>query len=152
MINRASAAILFSIAVGVMCLSPTHILAKKGGADRPFKGNAQGSIVGGSGLPDDPLVVEYTGNATHLGKFTRTERATLDGMGGVSGTIDYVAANGDELFTTFIGVFVDLGIVEGTYTVEGGTGRFAGASGGADFTATTDFVTVNATFSGEISY
>jgi len=71
---------------------------------------------------------------------------------GPSGKIDYVAANGDELFTSFEGGFVSPTEVVGTYEITGGTGRFNGATGSAKFRAVTDFQSVKAEFSGTISY
>jgi hypothetical protein len=73
----------------------------------------------------------------HLGHTTAaaTETGTaLAGGSSVAGTAVFTAANGDQLVTTFSGMatFPDQnGIVtfDGTDTVTGGTGRFAGASG-----------------------
>src|SRR3954469_17215794 len=67
-------------------------------ADRPFKGHASGTI---ESFPDPvagtPGVIEYTGQATHLGKFTRTEYFFFDGTGGIFGMMTMTAANGDRL-------------------------------------------------------
>src|SRR3954454_9175981 len=74
-------------------------------ADRPFKGTASGAIVALD--PDTGAgVARYTGQATHLGRFTRTEYFQLDGAGGISGTMVMTAANGDRLYLDFDGRFV----------------------------------------------
>lgn len=77
-----------------------------------------------------------TGQASHLGRFTvefphTVNFATASG----AGTYTFVAANGDTLTATFTGQ-AQLGTVTSILeqaTITGGTGRFAGASGG--FTA-----------------
>ena len=103
-------------------------------ADRPFKGSASGAIVA-----LDPNthagIAWYTGQATHLGRFTRTEYFQLDGAGGISGTMAFTAANGDELYLDFTGQFLSPTTVLGAYQFAGGTGRFRDAAGAADFTA-----------------
>src|SRR3954464_12964563 len=84
-------------------------------ADRPFKGHASGTI---QSFPDPvagtPGVVQYTGQATHLGRFTRTEYFFLDRAGGISGTMVSTAANGDQLYLDFDGQFVSATTVVGT--------------------------------------
>jgi len=75
------------------------------------------------------------GIATHLGRFTVTWKFTInlaDGTG--TGPVHFIAANGDEIFSTATGVAVPTStpgvvrIVE-VQTITGGTGRFAGAKG-----------------------
>jgi hypothetical protein len=136
-------AVVLSVSLSSLCF------AGKGGTNRPFKGVAKGTI---TTFAPPLLEVEYTGKATHLGRFTRSETATLNSDGSVSGSIDYVAANGDELYTTFIGTFVSENTATGTYSINGGTGRFEGATGTATFKAVTDFQHVDVTFDGTISY
>src|SRR4051812_23994623 len=103
-------------------------------ADRPFKGHASGNIVA-----LDPStgvgIAQYVGQATHLGRFTRTEYFALDGLGGISGTMVFTAANGDQLDLDFDGQFISPTTVVGTYEFTGGTGRFRDAAGTADFQA-----------------
>ena len=57
--------------------------------------------------------------------------------GSFTGTSTYIAANGDRLYATVSGTSGGLqdGTLtsSGTVTVTGGTGRFAGASGTADY-------------------
>ena len=132
----------------------SQLYAARGGTNRPFKGGAEGAVTGIS--PDGALIVESTGTATHLGKYTRTEFIFVDGFD-ISGTILFTAANDDQLWATFEGAFTSPTTAEGTYTFFGGTGQFVGATGTADFeaaTATTpDGVTHAAiTFDGKISY
>src|SRR4051794_28406188 len=99
-------------------------------ADRPFKGHASGAI---QAFPDPgagtPGVIRYTGQATHLGRFTRTEYFALDGLGGISGTMVFAAANGDQLSVDFDGQFIPPTTAVGTYEFTGGTGRFRDAAG-----------------------
>jgi hypothetical protein len=76
-----------------------------------------------------------SGNATHLGRYTMSSefQVNLLTLAG-SGFAEFIAANGDTLFTAVTGQASPtanpdaLSIVE-TFTITGGTGRFAGATG-----------------------
>jgi hypothetical protein len=91
------------------------------------------------------------GTSTVLGAYTVEYLVHGQGNGSfiALGTIE--AANGDLLFTIAEGELVAEGEWEGTTIIVGGTGRFEGATGGAEFTTT--FVepgVVHTTFDGEI--
>ena len=121
------------------------------GPDRPFQGAAAGMVAGV--IPPNGLVIEATGTATHLGRFTREELLFLGPDGSLAGTIVFTAANGDELWADVDGGFISPTTAVGTYTFTGGTGRFRGATGGAVFEAVTpDGVHVQAAFDGTIRY
>jgi hypothetical protein len=118
---------------------------------QPFKGSAQGYIT--SQIPPNGLFLEMSGQATHLGYFTREEYAYIGADGSVVGTIVFTAANGDELWVEIDGMFTSANDVEGRYIIRGGTGRFQNATGEAAFQAyTPDFVYAEVTFNGTISY
>jgi hypothetical protein len=106
------------------------------GDEVPFKGRLRGVV---TVTPLDPpfvfVLVEATGNATQLGRFTLAiphvvNRANATGIG----FYQFTAANGDTLSAHFTGQATPspipgvLYIVE-TATITGGTGRFAGATG-----------------------
>lgn len=130
---------------------PGQLRADGDSQPRPFRGTAAGVVTGM--VPPNGLVIESTGTATHLGRFTREERLFLNPDGSFSGTIVFTAANGDELWVEFEGAFTSPTTAVGTYTFTGGTGRFADATGEATFTAyTPDGVHVTATFEGTIRY
>jgi hypothetical protein len=130
---------------------PSRLQADADGDDRPFKGHAAGTVTGVA--PSGALVVESTGDATHLGKFTRTEYVDFGPFGTISGTVVFTAANGDELWADFSGGFTSPTTAEGTYTFTGGSGRFSDATGTATFEATTpDASHIAVTFEGSISY
>jgi hypothetical protein len=102
----------------------------KGGSELPFKGTYQGleTVV----TPSHHQLVDATGNATHLGRFTVTADWTLAPTGGV-GTSTWTAANGDQFSTTFtrrgdFSVPLTATFTE-THDITGGTGRFANAKG-----------------------
>jgi len=88
------------------------------------------------GGPAIPLTGTSHGNVTHLGKFSESSDVTFCILSGSSyGTSSWTAANGDQVFTRFTGqdrprgegdqfVFADYETI-----IEGGTGRFEGASG-----------------------
>ena len=123
----------------------------RAGEGLPFRGTAAGIVTGL--VPPNGLVVEYTGTATHLGRFTREERLFLNPDGSVTGTIVFTAADGDELWLDLEGGFTSPTTAVGTYTFTGGTGRFRGATGEAAFAAyTPDGVHVEVTFEGKIRY
>ncbi len=132
----------------------SQLHAGPGGANRPFKGHAEGEVTGVS--PEGALIVESTGTATHLGKFRRTEYVFVDGLN-ISGLKVFTAANGDQLLATFAGEFTSPTTAEGTYTFVGGTGRFEDATGTAGFEVTAattpdGVIHVAVTFKGKISY
>jgi hypothetical protein len=130
---------------------PSRLQADEGGSGRPFKGVAEGMVTGLA--PSGAVVIESTGNATHLGNFTRTEEVSFGPGGAISGTVIFTAANGDELWADFSGGFISPTTAEGTYTFTGGTGRFSDATGTASFQAITpDGVHVEISFKGSISY
>jgi hypothetical protein len=119
----------------------------------PFKGVADAVITGAVQQGDEThLTVSATGRATHLGEFTRTESLVLAG-GVVTGTVVFTAANGDQLHADVAGGFTSPTTVAGTYTFTGGTGRFADATGVADFAGVTaDGAHFTITFDGSIAY
>ena len=104
----------------------------------PFKGSLQAQESGVfQGPPPGTLLSDGSGGgiATHLGRFTVTWKFTInlaDGTG--TGPVHFIAANGDEIFSTSVGVGVPTStpgvvrIVE-VQTITGGTGRFANAKG-----------------------
>ena len=72
------------------------------------------------------------GIATHLGRFTLTWHFTVTTVG--TGPVHFIAANGDNIFTTAVGQSEPTStpgvfrIME-VQTITGGTGRFANATG-----------------------
>jgi hypothetical protein len=106
------------------------------------------------------VVLEGTGKGTHFGKLTYDATELLDFTQGPSpsnpnriavvtdGELVITAANGDQLFATYVGEGSAPGadgVVHGTGTavIEGGTGRFACASGTVPFTVAIDLATAN---------
>ena len=85
------------------------------------------------------MLIEGHGQLTHLGRFTFEARHCADLGAGTfaDGVGVFVAANGDELRATYDGEFLPplpdwTQRVASTHTYDGGTGRFANATGGAD--------------------
>jgi hypothetical protein len=107
------------------------------GEQVPFKGSLEGDVT------IDPLTppflqvdVDADGNATELGQFALDIPHVVNRAKGTAvGSYEFTAANGDALFADFTGQSTPtetpgvLYIVE-VATITGGTGRFAGASGG----------------------
>jgi hypothetical protein len=129
------------LALAVM-LGATPALANTDGPHLPFKGTLQ-AVESGIFDPGPPPTLALTGtgsgNATHLGRFTYSYAGLLNINPDFSGTgtlyYDFVAANGDHLYSVGDGVGVAVEGLPGTihvveaHTISGGTGRFAGATG-----------------------
>jgi hypothetical protein len=106
----------------------------------PFSGRLAGDATVEALVPPFVLVTtEATGHATHLGRFTYTELATVNTqlhMG--TGTFLFTAANGDRVFGTNHGrdtlTAPDVLTIVEEAIITGGTGRFAGSTG--SFTST----------------
>ena len=101
----------------------------------PMKGSGAGQITSVTPGPSGVAISgEGSGEATHLGRFTRTESILLDpATGTFTGSIIFTAADGSELYCNLSGAFTGPGTAAGTYTLTGGTGRFIGVSGTAEF-------------------
>jgi hypothetical protein len=102
----------------------------------PFKGRMHGTDTDSDPTPTSIVVTtDGTGNATHLGRFSFTQRVTVSFATFTStGTSHWVAANGDSLDTTIAGSGQPTGTpgefrITDIHTITGGTGRFAGAHG-----------------------
>ena len=101
----------------------------------PFKGAFLGSdIVSGEGPCAATICTTATGTGTLLGQFALTQQITVNFANFTeTGSAQWIAANGDSIYTTIAGsgYFLASGLIRITeiHTVTGGTGRFAGAQG-----------------------
>jgi hypothetical protein len=81
--------------------------------------------------------ISGTGQATHMGKVSITSRDCITFMSATTFTFGstelvLIAANGDKISATYTGTFEiedGVGVITGTYTITGGSGRFSGATG-----------------------
>lgn len=125
----------------------------------PFKGSLTATV---TVTPIEPpiasVVIEGTGNASQLGRFTLLVPQTVNQAIRVGeGRYEFTAANGDMLTADFTGQATVLapGVITTieTATVTGGTGRFTGATG--SFIAERTFFVASGTtigsFAGTIS-
>jgi hypothetical protein len=133
---HSSKAILTLVVLAVLGLASRAVA----GEQVPFKGRLEGVV---AVTPVNPpfivdVLVNAAGEATQLGRFTvaiphRVDRTTVPPT--AIGSYQFTAANGDTLSANFSGQSTltptpgVLYIVE-TATITGGTGRFAGATGG----------------------
>jgi hypothetical protein len=130
--------VLTSLLVALAVVAPGPAAAKRGGTDRPVKGS--GSSTTTLDLATGAATTQATGVISHLGRTTFTLNHTLTPTSATTftqtGTATFVAANGDQLFATLTGVGTTTGVAIGgtadvstVFTITGGTGRFADASG-----------------------
>jgi hypothetical protein len=123
----------------------------------PFKGtfSATGTAVARPGDRCPVLTVEIhgTGNATHLGRFVtgQSHCAAPPSLAFTDGVFAFAAANGDQIRGTYLGEFVPLSpplfTIDGHFTITGGTGRFAGTTGGGEASGVQDLATGDVTVS-----
>lgn len=122
------------LALAVVLWVPVQAFA---GAEVPFRGSDVGTftITPGGVCAPGWFQVDITGSgtATHVGRNTYTAVECFDGASAYAGDFTLVAADGDTLSGTYDGEVVaivgTLGSYEQDAEIEGGTGRFAGASG-----------------------
>ena len=102
----------------------------------PFKGSLEGVVtITPLTPPFVSVLIEATGKATHLGKFTVQIPHVVNRSDSTAvGSYQFVAANGDTLTADFTGQATPTSTpgvlyIEETATITGGTGRFAHATG-----------------------
>src|SRR4051812_5724054 len=81
MLRRACGQVVGVLAVTSALGFAGPLCAEDGPVARPFKGSAQGYIT--AQIPPNGLLLEMSGQATHLGQFTREEFAFLGPDGSV---------------------------------------------------------------------
>jgi len=127
-----------------------------GGEGRPFRGHYDEIVTDATSVPDGLLVeTSGSGQATHLGRFTREGRVVVDLVDGSAvGTAVFTAANGDQLFMEIEGKPTNSPTIGGTFMFTRGTGRFSDASGGVDFVGVIapDGIHITVAFEGTIQY
>jgi hypothetical protein len=100
-----------------------------------FKGWLAGNVTVTPLTPGlEAVLIEATGNATHLGKFTFDGPHVVNlALRTGTGTYEFTAANGDRLNAEFTGLATleapTVVTIHETGIISGGTGRFAGATG-----------------------
>jgi hypothetical protein len=128
----------------------------------PFKGTWAGQTVSAAPLPNDPFVIAVVstggGHVTRLGNSTMTSpHLSYLLTGFAEGEQNFTAANGDTLTAHFSGFFTptpdEFLAADLQATITGGTGRFAGATGGYTFSIVFDPATFQsaATIDGTVS-
>ena len=109
----------------------------------PFTLHGTGVVTGVTHLPGGliQLDISHSGRATHLGDYTGPTTTIVDHHGNFAATVVLIGANGtDSVFLAISGHFESASgkcviTSSGTYTVTGGTGAFANATGsGTTFT------------------
>ena len=159
-IRGALASLLVTVGVGVVAFGPVAGAE----SDMPFTARLSGTATFTS-----PTSVEFdgTGTATHLGLFTNDGLAILEpptggcpnGAQGIPNvhTETLIAANDDALVVRMVNLACPTGPASfhgtGHWTVLGGTGRFAGATGAGTNAGNADFATntFELTLSGTLS-
>lgn len=94
--------------------------------ERPFQLHGRSTVT--LDLQDGTFtIVEESGEATHLGRYTASGEGTVDLLTGhLEADGSYIAANGDMVFWTLT---QDGPGATPSFTVTGGAGRFEGATG-----------------------
>jgi hypothetical protein len=144
----------FLIPLLLVCFAAVFICAATPAAARdlvPFKATFTGNSTSGPGGPCAALRSDILGggHATHLGNFTTVQHHCFDPgdptFAFTEGFYTFTGANGDTIFGTYHGNLVPFAppvfAIVGEFTIEGGTGRFVGATGGGTASGTLNVAT-----------
>jgi hypothetical protein len=158
-----------ALALGLLLAWTSSLTAAE---DLPFRSRHSGAHQqdpnGRCKDPNDPLDDRSTmslsgaGHALHLGRIKVEQSHCIDLTGPdplafTDGLFTLTAADGDTVTGTYGGrlqptVTPNLFYIDGTFLITGGTGRFAGASGGGAATGMTDLLTSEIELAGHFSF
>ena len=132
--KKVTVAILAIVLLASSTFSICAAYAESGLQERPFKATGKGSAVALSGPPILEIVVTGSGHSTHMGKIGIWQHHLVNviTMTFYDGTFVWTAADGDTIEGSYSGNLVPTSAgfeIHGSFMIDGGTGRFAGASG-----------------------
>ena len=160
-LSLAGAICAITLALAVVVFGPSATLAQTNQVS--FTATGTGAITSVTHLPGGitQLNANLSGSATHLGDFTGPATRLQDSKGNFGTTAVIVGANGkDSIFFSISGQFTggkggDKCVIAstGTYTVTGGAGAFANATGSGTLQTQIDLCagTASGTYTGTIS-
>ena len=157
---RGAAMRVVTLTLFLAVFGASAALAQTGDEQVPFTATATAVITGVTKLPGGLTQLDFSvsGKATHLGDFTGQGTRIQDKRNFVTNSV-FVGANGkDSVFISIGGQFESakdkcVFTSTGTYTVTGGTGAFANATGSGTIDTLTDLCagTSTGTYTGTIS-
>ena len=124
-----------ALLAALLAFAVTFVGASSASEETTFKGSLEGTVtVTPINPPTASVLIEATGNATKLGRFSvEIPHVVNQAIRVGAGSYIFTAANGDTLTASFTGTgtLVAPGVLSTTETatITGGTGRFAGATG-----------------------
>ena len=133
--KKILASIVIALLLIIVLMSTTFAAPAGGVRELPLRGSIEAVESYAVNFPIMSVTASGSGNASQLGRFSvryavDVNLVTIAGIG----SAQFVAANGDSIYANGTGQATETGtpgvfsIVE-NYTITGGTGRFAGASG-----------------------
>jgi len=150
-----------TLALFLVVFGASAAFAQTADGQVPFTATATAVITGVTKLPGGITQVNFntSGSATHLGNFTGPLTRLQDNQGTFGSTAVIVGANGkDSIFFSVSGRFESskdkcLATSTGVYTVTGGAGAFANATGSGTINTQIDLCanTAIGTYTGTIS-
>jgi hypothetical protein len=149
---KTKQSILSYMAASLVAAAMISVTTPASASDQvPFKATFTGSSTSGPGGPCAVLRSDIAGegHATHLGNFTTVQHHCFDPgdptFAFTEGFYTFTGANGDTIFGTYHGHLVPIAppvfAIVGEFTIEGGTGRFVGATGGGTASGTLNVAT-----------